>query len=589
MKSLKIAPGVALPARVATESNALLGMRGAGKSNAAVVLAEEMFDAGVAWVAVDPKGDWWGIRSSSDGKHPGLPIPVFGGLHGDAPLESDSGQLVADLIVDENLTAVLDVSDFSKGERARFLVAFFDRLYQRHRREPQPRHVFLEEAHEYIPQQVTGDTARLKDSASRIVLMGRSFGLGSTLCSQRSARIHKDVLTQTDTLIPMRNTSPQDRKAILAWVEEHDAGAELVASLPALKSGEAYIWSPHALGETRRIRFRSRRTFDSGATPIHGQRRKAATIADVNLKAIRERMAAAIEKAKADDPRELRRRISDLERQLRERPAVEPERIEVPVLTDEDRTILRAASDKLAWFADEANQAAVRFAGEVAANIETLSAAWASIAAKLPDGAKQGPQTSGGMATRQMQTGQRTIRSSPEAGTPHVERRSSQSAGSPPAGSFALGAGERKILAAVVQHGQVTREQLTVLTGYKRSSRDTYLQRLKAAGLIEPAGDGGIGATPAGRQAIPDVEPLPTGSALRVWWLDRLSGGEREILAVLIRAWPRGVTRDAISDQTGYKRSSRDTYLQRLRARQLIEADTTGVTASPILFDEGAA
>ena len=42
--------------------------------------------------------------------------------------------------------------------------------------------------------------------------------------------------------------------------------------------------------------------------------------------------------------------------------------------------------------------------------------------------------------------------------------------------------GEIKILTAVAQHpGGVTREQLSVLTGYKRSSRDTYLLRLKAA------------------------------------------------------------------------------------------------------------
>ena len=35
----------------------MLAVRRAGKSNAAVVIAEEMYDAGLPWVAIDAKGD----------------------------------------------------------------------------------------------------------------------------------------------------------------------------------------------------------------------------------------------------------------------------------------------------------------------------------------------------------------------------------------------------------------------------------------------------------------------------------------------------------------------------------------------------
>lgn len=106
--TLRISPDLSLPAEAVTESIGILGQRGAGKSTAAVVLAEEMWKAKLPWVAVDPKGDWYGVRSSADGKRPGLALPVFGGLHGDVPLESGAGALVADLVVDANLTAVLD-------------------------------------------------------------------------------------------------------------------------------------------------------------------------------------------------------------------------------------------------------------------------------------------------------------------------------------------------------------------------------------------------------------------------------------------------------------------------------------------------
>ena len=117
-RRLKVADGLSLPLDAVTETFGILAARRAGKSNAAVVMAEEMFDAGLPWVAIDPKGDWWGIRSDGDGKKAGgLPIPIFGGLHGDVPLEPGAGALIADLVVDERLTCVLDVSGFERGRQ----------------------------------------------------------------------------------------------------------------------------------------------------------------------------------------------------------------------------------------------------------------------------------------------------------------------------------------------------------------------------------------------------------------------------------------------------------------------------------------
>jgi hypothetical protein len=37
-------------------------------------MAEELARAKVPFVVIDPKGDWWGLRSSRDGAGPGFPI-----------------------------------------------------------------------------------------------------------------------------------------------------------------------------------------------------------------------------------------------------------------------------------------------------------------------------------------------------------------------------------------------------------------------------------------------------------------------------------------------------------------------------------
>jgi hypothetical protein len=65
-----------------------------------------------------------------------------------------------------------------------------------------------------------------------------------------------------------------------------------------------------------------------------------------------------------------------------------------------------------------------------------------------------------------------------------------------------------------------------------------------------------------------------------------LPGGERAILEVLIAAYPEALHRDQVAERAPqYRRSSRDTYLQRLRSRRLVTEEGRGqVRASDMLF-----
>ena len=66
-----------------------------------------------------------------------------------------------------------------------------------------------------------------------------------------------------------------------------------------------------------------------------------------------------------------------------------------------------------------------------------------------------------------------------------------------------------------------------------------------------------------------------------------LPKGEREILAQLVGTYPDGIDREHLSEMTGYTRSSRNTYLQRLRARELVVDQGGTVRASETLFALG--
>lgn len=560
---LKLGKDIVFPDEAITETFGILAARGAGKSNTAAVMAEEMFAADLPFVVIDPVGSWWGLRSSQTGKGPGLDVPLFGGKRGDVPLERTGGRLVADLVVEQRFSCILDLTEFdSEGAKKQFLLDFARRLYQKNEA---PLHLFLEEADDYIPQRPMRDEAQLLRAWENIVRRGRARGLGMTMITQRSASINKNVLTQVQTLIAMRTTGPQDRKAIEEWVKYNDQSRDILETLASLADGEAWVWSPQFLKKTERVKLRRRRTFDSGSTPKMAAKSKTARLADVDVSQLRERMADTIKRAEEEDPKLLKKRIADLERELRTSVKADPDeyvqlRLQIADLVEENRQLRKRGDDAL----DQLVAADATFAKLT----ELLRNTKFETPADVPDL----------RAVRQ-----RTAPVPPPApaksgnGAFHTKRPTSN-------GTTKLGKGEAKILTAIAQHTDgVDREQLTVLTGYKRSSRDTYLQRLNAAGLV------GVGppitATAEGVAALgSDFEPLPTGVELQSYWLDRLSGGERAILELLLQDYPHIVSRDQISARTDYKRSSRDTYIQRLRARQLITVSGHGVSASEKLF-----
>lgn len=575
-KKLKVASGISLPIETVTESIAILGRRGSGKSNTAVVFAEEMFRAGVPWVAIDPKGDWFGIRSDISGKGPGLPIPVFGGLHGDVPLEEGAGELVANLLVDENLTAVLDTSDFSKAARRRFLTGFFETLYQRHRRDPHPRHVFMEEAHEIIPQQVPKGETQLKEVASRIVLEGRSFGLGSSVCSQRSARIHKDVLTQTSILIAMWTTGPHDRKAIADWVTEHDAHDDIIKSLATLEPGEAWVWAtPIKLME--RTKIRQRETFDSGATPEFGKQRTVATIADVDTKAIESQMAGLIERAKENDPKELRAEVKKLRRQVEQAKQAEPE---IVVETETIEVIpeqVKIGVDHVLHWGDKIVEVISTLSGDTSQMENHLRQLRSVI--DMVDETPKG-------------TVERSIKAASKA-KPQVKRRVSGDASA----DTNLSKAERLALTALAQYHPKPRgaKQVAILTGYshKGGGFRNALSSLRTSGYIEGMGDMFI--TEAGFEALGGYDALPTGRELAEHWYGKLGKAERLALKYLVGIWPEGADADGVAagcgetddpDATAYAANGGGfrNALSKLRTLELIEGYGE-MRASDDLFD----
>lgn len=318
---------------MAVETNSILGQRGSGKTYNAQVMAEEMLDAGVQVVVLDPLDSWFGLRSSADGKQAGKNIAVLGGFKGDLPLESTSGKILADFVVDNRASIIFSLRHLSKTKQLQFVSEFCAQLYHRkgspeHR---SPLHIFIDEADAFAPQRVYPESAKSLGAIDDLVRRGRSSGIGVTLITQRAAAISKDVLSQTETLICLKTTGPQDRAALRSWIEAHDTGGRektFMDSLASLSVGEAWFWSP-GRDIFNRVKIRRKTTFDSSSTPKAGERKVEAKVSfAVDIEKLKTAIATTVEQAQANDPATLRTQIRALQQQVKtlqaalEKPAV---------------------------------------------------------------------------------------------------------------------------------------------------------------------------------------------------------------------------------------------------------------------------
>lgn len=539
---LRIGEDLAFPPDVVTETLLIIAKRGSGKTHCASVLVEEMVSAGLPVAVIDPIGVWWGLRSSADGQGPGLPVTILGGEHADLPLRPESGTLAADLVIDERLPVVLDLSLMSKTQQRQFVTDFLERVYHRNR---DPLHLVIDEADLYAPLRGARESARLLGAYEDIVRRGRARGLGCTSITQRPAVLHTDIRSQAEVLIALRLIGTHDVAAIDEWVRLHATDEEaraVKASLPSLPVGTAWVWSPGWLELLAKVKIRQRLTFDSSATPKVGQQRivprEFAPVNPADLERLGARLltvpAAEAPGKPAGDVKLLSTELARLRAQLAEASQRVPERIEVPVLAPGDIAALEQAVTGLR---------------DIAGSIELALGRATAPARVQPAAPKPVPRP---------------------APAPRLAAEAAAASD-----SIALSKAQRAILTVLAQFPEGrTKRQLGMLTGYssKGGGFNNALSSLRTAGFInrgEPAS-----ATAEGIAALgDDWEPLPEGPALAAHWHAQLSKAESLVLGALLDAWPGSLTKAEVAERTGYAADGGgfNNALSRLRTLQLID------------------
>lgn len=566
-KRLKMAPNLSLPQEAVTQTFGFIARKGAGKTYAAGKLAEELHGVKAPFVVLDPVGNWYGLRLSASGRKPGLPIYVFGGDHGDLPITPDSGAIVARAVMKRGIAAVLDVSRFRKGQRKKFVADFAEELFHLAKAIRSPLMVIFEEAQVFAPQRAGRGEERMLGAVEDIVRLGRNYGLGSALITQRPQSVHKDVLNQVECLFVGQLSGKHERVAIDGWIEQHGVDLD-TKELSALPVGTMVVWSPQWLQWFGKVRIAPKATYDASATPTLGKRRRIGTLAKVDLETLEIDLQGVVEEAEADDPQVLKRQlqaaqttVTALQKQLKEQP---PERVvEVKVVDPKTIGLLKQLQQDVAeaqkvnsQLQDVCQRAAERFDHWQAPPEEAPAPAPPERVVQAPK-----PPPSGNGASKP-----------------------------PPFAMYStLPRVERLMLQTLAQHDPrpLDLSQVAIYAGYspKTSSVKNGLGALRTRGVIMGANNS-MRITESGRQLVGSTSPLATGPVLAGEWLRRLGRCDRTMLQVIIDAYPASLNLAEVATAAGYSpnTSSVKNGLGHLRRLKLIEGMNDSMTANEILI-----
>lgn len=313
MDSLKIGH-VVLPADATRQHWAVLGITGSGKSFLVRNVIEQLLERGERVCIIDPKGDWWGLKSSADGKSAGFPVVIFGGDHADMQIDSHAGAAIGELVATGNRPCIIDLKHFSSTGKVTFGAAFMAELFRRNKGRLT---LVLDEAHEFAPQRPMREENMLLHWTNKLLSQGRSLGIQLILPSQRPAKVHKDSLTQCQVLFAMRSIAVQDRDAARAWIDgvgDKAASKKVMDSLARLPVGTGWIYAP-GNDILEQVQFPPIKTFDSGAAPQGHDVQMPTGWASVDMADLSTKLAAAKADADANDPKALKKRIKELEEQ----------------------------------------------------------------------------------------------------------------------------------------------------------------------------------------------------------------------------------------------------------------------------------
>jgi len=602
MKTLKIG-NLEVPADdYAISGTATLGIRDSGKTVTSKMIAEQMMEAGIPIFVFDAVGKWRWLKTPGKGRNgKGYEVVVVGGAAPDLPLNPHAIEDIIRASIKGNISLVIDLFDphLSKADWRQIVKKA---IHVIHYENKGIRHVFLEEAAEFVPQKPMDYETYAE--VEKLVRMGGNASVGITLISPRAQEINKAVLDLCSNLILGCQVGSRAIDYMEKWVErlEPKVSEEITSSLPFLGKGEVWVWTRQNPEQPQREKMPMCRSFHPDRRmPDEANKTLKPIDASVFVKSLSVLIPKIVEENKANDPVELRKEVTRLKKELATtikgksaEPAKAPERL---FLSKKDQKHLkkvheacRTVCGKLQIMAShvedlkgdlvEIETKFVKMAGD---SITSLTLSANLLLGKLSTATSQR-----GAAVRV------NTDSKKHQLNEHPQSQKAITLPSPPiqpsgaaTGDVKLGLKDKKFLAVFASYpAGLTAGKLMLLAGYKwNGDSRNALSRLRTAGAIVGGNTGTMQITQVGVGMGP-FEALPTGKDLLQYWtaFEHFGLKDRQFLKTFI-ANPEGLTAQQLCEKTGYEWNG-DTRnaLSRLRtAGVIVGRNTETMKLSPDL------
>lgn len=301
--TIRLADGISLdPVRLAETRGLIQASSGGGKSLLLRLIVEGVADR-MPVLVIDPEGEFYTVR-----ERVGM---VLIGSAGEIPCRPESAAKVARAVLEESMSAIVDLSDLPSARHDEYVGEFLRAIMHAPRSCWRPTLIAIDEAHRFCAERAADGFAapQVIDLMSR----GRKRGFGGLLLTQRLSKLRKDAVAEAANVWVGRTNLDLDTKRAADAMGMSSREAAQV--LPSLRPGEWYAYGP-AMAHEGVARFRA----DLPATQV--PRGPSVAVPPVRHAGVIAAVAARIsDQAGSDRPatlEEAERRIEDLERRLAE-------------------------------------------------------------------------------------------------------------------------------------------------------------------------------------------------------------------------------------------------------------------------------
>ena len=412
---------------------------GGGKSWLLRRTIEQTFGR-VPQIIIDPEGEFSTLRGKFD--------IILVGKEGDTPADVRSAQLLAHRLLELGVSAVIDLFEMSPTARPLWVATFIQALVDAPKRLWRELLVYVDEAHMLAPEPGHGAVdseahRRCRGALIEIASRGRKRGYGLVAATQRLGKLSKDFAAELKNVLIGQTFIDIDRERAagslgIGKADKRDFDHN-VKNLPPgqfFAMGRALVLEPTLvqIGEVQTEHPQAGRRQSAPPPPTDKIRHLLPQLADLPKEA---EQKLATEKELRDEVARLTRELAKSIGKLPE--VVAGKAVEVPFVPPEWRKSVISSQKAIDAATAELPALSMRIVNAINAVLPSLEAAHVELQkcqGALPP-----------MPTRQQ--------IQPRAAAPVLHKKPVSRTDAQSSANLAIGRGERQVLTAIAQHGEV--------------------------------------------------------------------------------------------------------------------------------------